>query len=41
MMNRIGGLKQGRAKMTVEMSEKAVLNYLNGQLGTGDNICDH
>jgi len=21
--------------------EKAVLNYLNGQLATGDNICDH
>ena len=21
--------------------EKAVLNYLNGRLATGDNICDH
>jgi len=21
--------------------EKAILNYLNGQLATGDNICDH
>jgi ATP-binding protein involved in chromosome partitioning len=21
--------------------EKAVLNYLNGQLATGENICDH
>jgi len=27
---------------TVETDpEKAVLNYLNGQLATGDNICDH
>ncbi len=26
---------------TIADPEKAVLNYLNGRLATGDNICDH